>query len=261
MTRPDDPEKMNLHAGRYAGGKALIVLGGTSGSDWDILKDEIKPDVILIGNGVNSMIRNADYWMCAENMHRTFCKAQEGEQRYIDIMAMFYRDAGAKTKLISHRSWDLLKDTRNCIRIMRDKNHGSGPGETPDYFSFRKYGGGFLNGWLLKATRVGALVHTGTVGLHLIHLAGILGCSEVHTIGYDLCFKNDNSHHWYPYPVYGIDGFRKEAMFTEYKGLKTQLVWIETMQFLKEIQPLFVRDGLKWQDHSHGLLEMEGIAQ
>ena len=252
MMRPDDPEKLMRHAGEYAGGTALIVLGGYSAAGWEALRDEIKPDVILGGNGVNALVHGLDYWACAENMTPW---ATKEDPRSISLMQMLYRDTGAKVKLISHRSWHLLKETTNCIRIMRDKNHGNGLGATPDYFSFRYYGGGFLNGWLFKHRDAGAEVHTGTIGTHLLHLAGILGCAQVHTIGFDLCFKEKQAHHAYPYPIYSPDRYRTEKMFVNYEGLDTQLVWIETASFLKEILPYFERDGLQWRDHSEGLLQ------
>jgi len=252
MTRPDDPERMMLETDKFHGGTALIVLGGSSAAGWESLRDEVKPDVILGGNGANVLVHNFDFWMCAENMTPW---ATKEDPRSISLMQMFYRDTGAKSKLISHRSWSLLKNTANCIRIMRDKNHGNGLGTTPDYFSFRDYGKGFLNGWLFKHREAGAEVHTGTIGTHLLHLAGILGCSQVHTIGFDLCFKDKQVHHAYPYPIYQPDRYRTEKMFVPYEGLDTQLVWIETAQFLNEIQPYFVRDGLQWQDHSAGLLQ------
>lgn len=264
--RPDDPESMKKHAGRYTGGTAIVVLGGYSAKNWESLYAKIQPDVILIGNGVNSQIQNANYWLCAENMTYANNMAMQGDPDNTKKMEMFHREAGAKVKLISHRSWGLLRDTSNCISIRRDKTHGFGPGKVSDYFSFREYGEGFLNGWLFNHREAGKPVHVGTVGTHLLHLAGILGCAEVHTIGFDLIFKDNRAHdvkhhHWYDYPAYDIDIFRKSDMFIDYKGLKTQWVWIETMLFLEAIQPLFVRDGLKWYDHSDGLLQMEGIAQ
>ena len=254
--RPDDPEKVMKHAGRYDGKTALVVLGGYSAVGWEALRDKIKPDLIIGGNGVNSMVHNLTYWACCENMTPW---ATKEDPRSISLMQMFYRDTGAKIRLISHRSWHLLKDTTNCIRIMRDKNHGDGPGETPDYFSFRKYGGGLLNGWLLKNKAANMELHVGTVGVQLLHVAGILGCAVVHTIGYDLMFKDDQHHHWYEYPRYEVDTFRKPSMFIEYLGVKTQWIWVETAQFLKAIQPLFIRDGLNWFDHSAGLLQVMNV--
>jgi hypothetical protein len=258
--RPDDPESMKKQEGKYTGKIALIVLGGQSGRDWKMLYDDLCPDVLLIANGVNTKVENADYWCCVENMARWVRLSRQGDPRAIALMEMFYRDANAKIKLVSHHSWAFLQDTKNCIRICRDKNHGEGPGETPDYFSFRHYGQGFLNGWLIKH-RFGALVHVGTVGVQLLHLAGILGCAKVHTIGFDLHFPKDASHHWYKFPPYQVDVFRKPEMFTEYEGLRTMWVWVETAQFLQAIKPLFERDKLAWYDHSDGLLQRMGVGK
>lgn len=254
--RPDDPEAVMEHAGRFHEGTALIVLGGYSAAGWEALRDEIKPDVILGGNGVNSLVHGLDFWLCAENLTPW---ATKEDPRSITIMQMFHREAGAKVKLISHRSWDLLKEKTRCIRIQRDKRHGSGLGTTPEDFSFRNYGGGFLNGWLFRHKEAGAEVHVGTIGTHLLHLAGILGCAQVHTIGFDLMFREKEKHHAYTYPIYNPDRYRTEKMFVQYEGLDTQLVWIETAQFLKAIQPLFIRDGLSWFDHSNGLLQVMNV--
>ena len=256
--RADNPKHVMQHANRYKGGKALIVLGGYSGAGWRDLVQELKPDVLLGGNGVNQMIDNLDYWMCAENMNFSNGAAARGDPRAVAFMEMFYRNSGAKVKLISHWSWNLLHDKKDCISIMR--NQGFGRGVVPENFSLREYGDGLLNGWIFKHEEaISMATRVGTVGAQLLHMAGILGCAEVHTIGLDLLQRDDNSHHWYPYPVYRIDRFRRAGMFVEYKGVQTQLIWIETAQFLKSMQPYFERDGLKWVDHSQGLLQIEGL--
>jgi hypothetical protein len=112
---------------------------------------------------------------------------------------------------------------------------------------------------LLKAQGVGAKVHVGTVGAQLLHMAGILGCAEVHTVGFDLMFCDNHAHHAYDYPLYKRDKFRTDKYRVEYKGIDTQWTWIETAQWLKEIEWIFERDGLKWFDHSGGLLKAEGL--
>lgn len=252
--RLDDPAGVMQHAGRYAKGTALVVLGGYSAERWEELYASIKPDVILGANGVNGLIQNLDYWMIVENMTRCARLANEGDPDAIRFMEMFHRDADAKCKLISHHSWRRLHDTRNCIKIRRHEYLMDGSN-----FSFRDYGYGFLQGWVLRRVDAGALVNVGTVALQLIHMAGILGVSEVHTIGYDLMFRSEDRHHAYQYPKYSPDRFRTPAAFVEYKGAKTQWVWIETAQYLKQIEWIFDRDGLKWTDHSDGLLKLEGL--
>lgn len=253
--RTDDPASVMQHANRFKDKRALIVLGGYSASNWAELYAELKPDVILGGNGVNFLIDGLDYWMCAENMNRAHNRASIDEAD-AGRVKMFHHEAGAKVKMISHHSWNLLKDNKNCVKIRRQ---GYELNEIEEYFNFRDYGLGFLAGWLLKNKEAGAGVHVGTVGAQLLHLAGILGCAEVHTIGYDLMFKEEDRHHAYAYPLYQTDKFRTDSFRTEYKGSKTQWAWVESAQWLKAIEYLFRRDGLKWYDHSDGLLKVEGL--
>lgn len=255
--RCDDPEGVMKHAGRFDGGKALVVLGGYSAVHWAELYASVQPDVVIIANGVNALVANADYWICAENMTRSNRLAQEGDKSSREYMEMFHRDAGAKTKLVSWHSWGLLRDTSNCISVRRQGLEL----DEMDGFSFRDYGMGYLAGWLLKDKAAGAAVHVGTVGAQCLHHAGILGCAEVHTIGYDLMFRNEGGggHHAYKYPAYAVDRYRNPGMFVEYEGVRTQRVWIETAEWLKAIEHLFKRDGLRWTDHSGGLLKLAGL--
>ena len=111
----------------------------------------------------------------------------------------------------------------------------------------------------MKHKEVGVPVHVGTVGAQLLHLSGILGCDKVHTIGYDLMFRDDSNHHAYEYPTYKVDRFRTDKYRIKYKGVDTQWAWIETAQWLKQIEWVFDRDWLEWTDHSNGLLKVEGL--
>jgi hypothetical protein len=244
------------HAGLYAGKKALIILGGTSSRDWEKVRQAVDPDVLLGANGVNALINNLDYWLCAENMTRSYQLAQKGDERSIEFMKMFNRN-NAKFRLYSHWSWGLVPEKDNCICIRRE---GYEKGQIPKSFSFREYGNGLLNGWVFRNSIAGKLMRVGTVAAQLLHMAGILGVSEIHTIGLDLMFKDDASHHAYEYPIYQPDLWRKPGMFVEYKGVKTQHVWIDTADFFAGVEPFLARDGILWVDHSHGLLEVEGLA-
>lgn len=255
MNRPDDVAGMLSYEGRHYGKKGLIVLGGYSAEKWEALRDEIRPDILLIANGANAKIHRADYWLCAENMTRSYNLALAGDKRAAEFFAILNR-TGPKVRLVSHRSWHLLKDKRGAVRIRR-KSYDIP--EIPKDFSIRKYGEGLWGGWLMKDTKAGAKVMVGTVALHLLHLAGILGLSEVHTIGYDLCIKNDASHHWYEYPTYQVDRFRTPEMFVTHLGLKTQVYWVETAQYLQKIEHRFADEGMIWKDHSDGLLQRMGI--
>ena len=251
MNRPDDPLAMQLHEGSFYGGKALVVLGGDSGKDWRKLRDEIQPDVILGANGTCIEIKCLDYHLIAENMTRAYKLASQGDRRQEGFMKIITTPHEAGVRLLSHRSWNLrhlMNQSDNCISIRRWQWNGE---SLPESFSFRHYGEGFLTGWISRHPETWApsvKVRVGTVAVQLLHMAGILGCSEVHTIGYDLCSKRPNADHWYGgYPKYQADRFR------------TQHFWIETAEFLDTIWCFFERDKLKWIDHSNGLLKAMGL--
>ena len=250
--REDNPAGVMAHAGKYDGGVALVVLGGQSAADWMELYSYIRPDVLIGCNGAN-VINGLDYWLLSENMTRSNNLAKRGDSKSARLMEMFRRATGAKYKMVSHWSFGLLEDTDNCVSIRRQ---GYESEEIADWFRFRDYGLGLLAGWLQREKGAGAPVHVGTVGAQALHLAGILGVSEVHTIGFDLILRDREKHHWYNHPVYEVDRFRTPAAFQTYKGIPTLQTWIESAQFLKSIEWMFERDGLQWLDHSNGLLSL-----
>jgi hypothetical protein len=261
--RLDDPTAMQLHHNRYGGnGKALIVLGGDSGKDWKALRDEIRPDVILGANGTCFEIDNLDYHLVVENLHMAAGRAAQGDARYQRIMEIVSPANTAKVKLISCLNWKgapVIDSRVQAIRIKRIGELGDDYESQFQRLSLREYGDGFLAGPVFD--HPGALTspkikfRVGTVAAQLLHLAGILGVKEVHSIGMDFCGYG----HFYQYPTYQPDRFRTDQMFTRYKGLETQFDWIQGAQWLKSLEWLFARDGLEWHDHSHGLLEAEGL--
>ena len=257
--RPDQPERVNAHAGKYAGGVALVVLGGSSGGFWEQVRDAVRPDVILTANGA-TRLPGADYWMLTENMNHCHTRAGQGDKYLEGFLHVLDPENTAENLFISHRSWNLLGtygiDERRCTAIRR-----ADPGDL-SLFNLRAYGLGFLAGPLSEARHAwkpGVKVRLGTVGAQLLHLAGILGCAEVHTVGFDLLFADPEHHHWYQHPRYETGIFRTPQMFVEYKGAATQAWWVETARWLKEIEWIFERDGLRWVDHSGGLLAIEGL--
>jgi hypothetical protein len=254
--RKDEPEIISQHQGRYSGGIALAILGGPSGKDWIELGRKIKPDVVLGVNGVNAAVHNLNYWMCSENI--SYAHRHAAHDRYwSEIMEMFYRDTGAQFKLINFKSWRVLRSTENCIKIRR---YGFPENGVPDSFTFREYGLGFLSGWNFIEPDTHIPQQVGTSGTQLLHLAGLLGCKEVHTIGFDLMFREHESHHFYPYPDYKPDHFRKPKNFVNFEGIKTQVVWVEGARFLNTMIPRMERDGLLWKDHSEGLFKKMGMS-
>ncbi len=247
---PDhEPHAVEHHAGAFEGGRALLVLGGSSAKDWARLRDRISPDVIMGANGANEKIPDLDYWLCAENMSYPNIRALAGEQRYVEIMRMFQR-IGPKVRFVNRKSYDLLNNQNGVHRIQRRAVEVE---DLPE-FSFREYGDGLIKGPLMEREGLRKIIRVGTVALQLMHLAGILGVSEIHTIGYDLCFKGKR-HHWYNYPTYEADHFFGNERFTIWKGLSTQWVWVDSAIFAKKLIPVFEKDGIKWQDYSEGLLQ------
>ena len=253
--RSDEPEKVEAFKDSVYDGRALIVLGGPSASEWEKVRDEIKPDVLIGVNGVNTVIDDLDFYLLTENMNRTALMAKRGDQRGLDFIRMVNLN-NAKVRMISHRSINLVTDRSNVISVRRE-----GYETVPDDFTFRNYGRGFMSGPIMKQegawTSPSVKIRVGTVAIQAIHLAGILGCREVHTIGYDLMFGK--THHWFKYPEYIADRFRTDKMFVDYKDVKTQYFWIETARFLKTLEPVFKRDNLVWRDHSDGLLKIERL--
>ena len=263
MQRFDDPRAMQLHHGRFHGnGRALIVLGGGSGKDWQKLRDEIRPDVILGANGTCFEIDGLDYHLVVENLHMAAARSSKGDARYRRIMEIVSPKNTAKVKLISGLNWKgapVIDDRVKAIRIKRIGELGDDYESQFERLSLREYGDGFLAGPVFD--HPGALTspkikfRLGTVAAQILHLAGILGVKEVHSIGMDFCGYG----HFYQYPTYQPDRFRTDQMFTEYRGLRTQWDWMQGAQWLKSLEWMFARDGLEWRDHSHGLLEAEGL--
>jgi len=245
MNRDDDPQKMMRHAGRHKGGVALVILGGPSSARWREIAYHVNPHVYIGVNGVNSLIEDLDYWIMAENMNYSNRLASMGDERAAKFMEMFHRKGG-RTNLISHWSWGLVKEKRDCISIRRTTAAAD--------FNLRDYDDGLMAGWVFDRKEfIKARMRVGTVGAQALHLAGILGCREVHTIGFDLVFPDGPAHHAYDYPPYIPDRFRTMDNFVTYEGWPTQEIWIDSARFLKSMEPAFQRAGLEWFDYSNGL--------
>ena len=143
--------------------------------------------------------------------------------------------------------------------IIRINRQGYSVTDIPTNFTLRTYVDGLFYGGLFSIRKaIGRRVqfHVGTVAIHLLHFAAILGVSEVHTIGLDLCFPEGRTgrHHWYEHPKYEPDKFRTDEMFTIWNGISTQWDWIQAAEFIMQIEFLFKQDDLVWWDHSGGLL-------
>jgi hypothetical protein len=180
-------------------------------------------------------------------VHATQPKHPDHAEAKLHVAA--WQTPGPKVGFLNYHSLPLLKDQKNMYPIFSV--------EPKKNFDVRKYIPGLMHGPYVKQPDVAVVaLPSGTAGSRAIHLAGILGCSEVHTIGFDLCFKRPDHHHWYEFPIYHTETVRTEKMFTEYKGFQTQWIWIETAQWLMELREKYLTpQGLKWIDHSNGLID------
>lgn len=99
----------------------------------------------------------------------------------------------------------------------------------------------------------------GTIGLQCLHWVGILGCTKVDTVGWDMCFKY-GLHYGYKYPpITTENAFWSKEMFVNKYGLDTMWYWIETAEYLKEVKQHLLHHRLVWTDYSNGLLQAMGI--
>jgi len=246
ITREEMDEMMAPYVGKHSGQKCLLVGGGTSGAGWKELAAEVKPDIVIGMNATKIAIPNLDYWLCHENMERHWRLAKKGEAESIEHMRA-WQTPGPKVGFLNKNSYQWLEDKRNMYPIYGCQAH--------ELTSFRRYNGLLCGPWIKQPNVAQVEIPIGTVASRALHLAGILGFTEVHSIGFDLCFKDDKHHHWYEFPLYHVEAVRTEKMFVEYLGLKTQWIWIETAQWLLSLIPKMEEDGMHWTDHSEGLMD------
>jgi hypothetical protein len=266
--RPDEPVVINKHKGKFEGSRALIILGGPSGKQWNRVRKEIDPDVIITCNSATA-IPGAEYWVVGENLNRAFIHSGHVERDY-QYLHVFRAKNTSKFRLINWQNWmpNCHKDLESVAshfhlhspNIIRFNRAWIGKD-----FNLREYGPGLMLGARFKKrAEIGCRTDwsVGGVAFQCLHWAGILGCSKVHTIGFDLCFPDGRnaSHHWWKGPPdYEPDAFRVEKLFTNYLGVDTQWDWVEAAEFAGEIEPVFKQAGLDWKDHSNGMLSRMGV--
>ena len=250
------------YAGKEKGRRCLIIAGGSSGVDWKRIRDQVQPDFLLGLNAAKNSIPNLDYWLCHENIDKYLNRYRnnpddEEARRYIEGWQNTDSTTRPGVCFINRRILNNFTDPETIVPI-RSAVYRKG------LFRFRKYGRGLLCGSPMQHVEgVDGNIHkkmpvVGTALSRGIHLAGILGASEIHTIGADLCFRGE-SDHWYDFPAYNVETWRTEKMFVEYAGVRTQWIWIETAQFLKTLEPQMAAEGITWRDWSNGLLSIEGL--
>lgn len=207
--------------GAEQGKTALVVCGGASGANWQ----SIPADFVIAVNGAVTQIPDATFFMCTESdvtgdyIHTETPAHRVLHQRWAKRMAR-------KDNVYAAQRSDQETDCRDVsVGIWRGPNCSAGG--------------------------------VGTSALGALHLAGILGCARVHSIGVDLCFKDSDNHHWYDERRYFSDLLAGcNQSLVECAGLKTMPFWVESAKYLLWWRKEYAEPGgLDWQDHSFGLLQ------
>jgi hypothetical protein len=207
--------------GKEAGKTALVIGGGLSGANWQ----DYPADFQIIINGAVLKLPYAKYWTCTE---------------------LDYADSWINTETpehrILHQRWAKRMARMDNVYATRKSDQES---------DVRAVNEGLWRGPQSVAGGIG------TSAIGALHLAGILGCTTVHSVGVDLCFKDNAEHHWYPSRRYIADllaGCNQQVI--EVAGLSTMPFWVESAKYLNWWRKAYAEPGgLDWQDHSDGLLQ------
>jgi hypothetical protein len=224
---------------------ALIVMGGPSVQDWEKLTTDIHADLLV---GVNGVVLEL-------GEHLDYCLNMEAWDGR-DGEPPGFNDDRPKTRIMNWKRREQVTNPRNVIFARR-----GGPCFTQNKtWSIRSYPNGLATGPAMRESR--HLKHptpVGTIAMQALHLCGILGLREVHTIGLDLCFRGDQ-HHWFNYPqIKHNNRYWHESMWTRAFGLDTLHWWVESAECLARMKSKMGAEGLTWIDHSNGLLQAMGV--
>lgn len=245
----------------------LLIGGGISGRRWKRLRRKIKPDYIIGINGVIGVIPDVlDVWVCCDNRAHKMPWFNTPTSALRFISAKIVRHAinprraipiiqnidwfnldNADIRLIEkpHGQYDIepLNTGALSIRVPRNTN------------TFSVKHSGLTAGLIItKRGNAGKLKprSVGTTMLQALHVCGILGCAQVHTIGFDLCVRNKT--HWYESPSEAWH----DSMYLNHYGCATTWLWLETAALWEALRPLWAMQHLDWFDHSDGLLQARG---
>jgi len=223
--------------GRWPGQTALVVGGGPSGKDWRTLKRKLKPDILI---GVNGVVQEAgqelDFWVtmeCGSVLH-----------------APWVKDRRAKRRIYNFKIKEAIGDTApEAYYVARVEAH---PG-----FLLKDYGLGLIMGHFDHALKEWPT----STSLQAFHLACVLGCRNVHTVGIELSVGPDQPHHWYRNQPIGhcVPGYEVPAAsrLREFHGVQTTEVWISLARWWRnKIRPMCDQEGIRWIEHSGGLWDL-----
>lgn len=242
---------------------ALLVGGGPSGEDWPELYEMLtsrdgRPPVVITMNGCSQdpkLVEHSDFHLaleCDPNKDGNM-PAWQWIPMPNTIVLMNWR--------LAHPEWigacpDILEGYRkHCRRLMLVERSNGDYGPPEDNVRESRHGlwyGPFLG--------VPGIPPLGTGACQLPHLAGLIGCREAHSCGFDLCLRDDAAHHWYRDELYNDPNGRKPSWeVIEHDGLKTFEWWRQSAYYLAGLRWLWWQQGLHWHDHSCGLLQKCGF--
>lgn len=208
--------------GAEQGKTALVVCGGMSGKDWQ----QYPADFIIAVNGAVSQIPDCDYFMCTE----------------CDVVGEYIHTETPAHRIL-HNRW---------AKRMARMDNVYGTVKSDQETDVRGIAQGV---WRGPQTEAGGV---GTSALGALHLAGVLGCSAVHSVGIDLCFKDAARHHWYDERRYFEDLLSGcNQRIVQCAGLDTMPFWVQSAKYLLWWRDTYAAPaGLDWRDHSDGLLQV-----
>ena len=204
-----------------AGRPALIVLGGPSGCKWREIYDQLDNPVLIGVNGSIQMFgprqneRILDYWLGLEiddiraktwipfNTHGQAAGLEENSPVKIlhwqSRRRYHVKPETGKTEIetggfdLTGYDWTIRHEHEPHIREM---NQGLAMGPQPG------------NGE----------PQDGTATSTSVHFAGVLGCTEAHTVGSELCWR-DEDQFWYPNePRYGHSKSKAASLIEDYRN-------------------------------------------
>lgn len=214
--------------GKHEGQSALVVAGGPSGATWR----DYPADVVIAVNGAIQGCPEPDYWLGAE----------------IDQRPEWMFTQTSAQRIVHMHTWKRVFDKDPAMIPVWKSTQEDHP---------RRFRKGL---WLGVPVKPFADPQLGTSTLMAMHLAGLMGCREVRTVGFDLCFKDGAEQHWYPERRYGVEHWEEwQCAFVEVEGLKTLRYWHDTAKYLKQVQKTWADQGFYWYDSSDGLLQALGI--
>lgn len=232
-----------VFTGKNQGGRALVICPGPSTQNLIKYKDRLREkfDVII---GLNGAILEFEELM---DYHLVMDRISNWN---IDLMGWFKKDYRRDLpRILNYKAIHVYPEDLNiykCHRTLFGNNT-----------KLREYNGFFIG----RANRQGLKV--GTPAIHTIHLAGILGCSEVYMIGLELKFDNDRDHYFNKEMYYRKEVAktkpRNSSLIVEVehnnKKILTMEYFLDSAEYLNQHTiPWCNKNGLRIFDFSGGLL-------